>query len=188
MSKWPISTFLAPFDISSSRHCRETPASLACYFIFSYDIRIFDYEWKPFWSRGISETYGFTLVRPYVRPYGFSEKSAHQIFLIFLMNLWLRNRKKVTVSLFVRKFKIGPFLAKNGPKSAIFGQNSPKSVFFAHIFKVTHQIFLIFRMKPWFYKCFDLILTLKKIICFFLYEILYIEYFFNIFVCHAAPC
>ena len=30
MSKWPISTFLAPFDILSSRHCRETPALLAC--------------------------------------------------------------------------------------------------------------------------------------------------------------
>ena len=38
---------------------------------------------QSFWSRGISETYGFTLVRPS----GFSEKSAHQIFLIFLMNL-----------------------------------------------------------------------------------------------------
>ena len=30
MSKWPISIFLAPLDILSSRHCRETPASLAC--------------------------------------------------------------------------------------------------------------------------------------------------------------
>jgi hypothetical protein len=59
----------------------------------------------------------------------------------------------VTVSLFGRKFKIGPFLAKNGPKLAIFGQNSPKSLFFAHIFKLTHQIFLIFLMRPWLYKC-----------------------------------
>ena len=30
MLKLPISTFLAHFDILSSRHCRETPASLSC--------------------------------------------------------------------------------------------------------------------------------------------------------------
>ena len=28
-----ISTFIAPFDILSSKHCRETPALLACFFI-----------------------------------------------------------------------------------------------------------------------------------------------------------
>ena len=31
MSKCPISTFLAPFDILFPRYCRETPASLACF-------------------------------------------------------------------------------------------------------------------------------------------------------------
>ena len=103
------------------------------------------------WIFGLEESR--LSVRPSIRTYGFSEKSAHQIFLIFLMNLWLRNGKIVTVSLFGRKFKIGPFLAKNGPKLAIFGQNSPKSLFFAHIFKLTHQIFLIFLMRPWLYKC-----------------------------------
>ena len=69
-------------------------------------------------------------VRPSVRTLFISEKSALQIFLIFLMKLWLCNYKKVTVSLFGRKFKIGPFLAKHGPKLAIFGQYSPNSVFF----------------------------------------------------------
>ena len=73
-----------------------------------------------------------------VRPYGFSEKSAYQICLIFLMKLWLQNCKKVTVSLFGRKFKIGPFwpkmvrrkfkigpfLAKNNPNLAIFDQKT----------------------------------------------------------------
>ena len=82
-----------------------------------------------------------------------SEKFAHQIFLIFLMKPWFHKCKKVTVSLFGRKFKIGPFLAKNGPKLAIFDQNSPKSVFFVLILKVTHQIFLTFLIKPRLYKC-----------------------------------
>ena len=36
---------------------------------------------------------------------------------------------------------------------AIFGQNGPKSMFFAHISKVTHQIFLIFCLKPCLYEC-----------------------------------
>ena len=126
----------------------------------------------------------------------------------------------MTFSLFGRKFKIGPSLAKNGPKLAIFGQNSPKSVFFAHIFKVTHQIFLIFLTKPWLYECkkmavllfcrkfkigpfltkndqnlaifgqkipsFDLLLTPNFLIGYFLYEIVLVEYFFNIFVCYAS--
>ena len=34
--------------------------------------------------------------------------------------------KKVTFSLFHRKFENGPFLAKNGPKSAFLAQNAQK--------------------------------------------------------------
>ena len=94
----------------------------------------------------------FTFVRSYVRP-TLSQKSTHQIFLIFLMKPWFHKCKKVTVSLFHRKFKIGPFLAKKCQKLVIFGQNSLKSLFVVLILKVTHQIFLIFLMKPWLYKC-----------------------------------
>ena len=88
---------------------------------------------SDFWSRGILIPEDLWIhvrssVRTYVRT-NFSQKSAHQIFMIFFMKPRLSNRKKVTVSLFGRKFKIGPFLAKNGPKFGIFGQNSPKSVF-----------------------------------------------------------
>ena len=88
---------------------------------------------------------------PYVRPSFL--RNLRIRFFWFLIKLWLQNCKKVTVLLFGRKFKIGPFLVKIGPKLSIFGQNSPKSVFFAHIFKLTHQIFLIFLMRPWLYKC-----------------------------------
>jgi hypothetical protein len=95
-----------------------------------------------FWSQGFLNPQD---LRPKL-----SQKSTHQIFL---MKPWFHKCKKVTVSLFHRKFKIGPFLAKNGPKLAIFGQNSSKSVFFALIFKSTHQIFLIFPMNPRFHKC-----------------------------------
>ena len=69
--------------------------------------------YKICWSRGISETYGFTLVR----------------------SDFLRNPR---IRFFGRKLKIGPCLAKNGPKLSIFGQNSPKSLFFAHIFKIIY--------------------------------------------------
>ena len=91
-------------------------------------------------------------VCPSVRP-TLSQKSTHQIFLIFLMKPWFHKFKKMKYSLFHGKIKIGPFLAKNAPKLAIFDQNSPKSVFFVLILKVTHQIFLIFLMKPWLYIC-----------------------------------
>ena len=128
------------------------------------------------------------------------------------------------VSLFCRKFKIGPFLAKNGQNLSVFAQNNPKSVFFAHNFKVTHQIFLIFLMKPWLYECkkwpfrifvensklalfgpkrpkfglfwpknsislsFDLILTSKFLIGYFLYEIVLVKYFFQYFRLLCGTC
>ena len=95
---------------------------------------------QGFWSRRISETYGFTLVRTYVRT-DFVRNPRIRFFCFFSSSSGSINAKKVTFSLFGREFKIGPFLAKNGPKLAIFGQNNPKSVYFAHIFKVTHQIF-----------------------------------------------
>ena len=49
-----------------------------------------------------------------------SEKSAHQIFLLFLMKPWLYEQKKVSVLLFSRKFKIGRFCAKKVPNHFFF--------------------------------------------------------------------
>ena len=44
--------------------------------------------------------------------------------------------KKVTFSLFHRKFENGLFLAKNGPKLAFLAQNAQKYGFLAFIFKL----------------------------------------------------
>ena len=98
-------------------------------------------------------------VQLFVRSLEFLEKSAHQIFLIFCMKPCLYVCKKLIVSFLGRKIKIGPFLVQNGPNLAIFGQNGPKSMFFAHISKVTHQIFLIFCLKPCLYECKKLIVS-----------------------------
>ena len=98
-------------------------------------------------------------VQLFVRSLEFLEKSAHQIFLIFCMKPCLYVCKKLIVSFLGRKIKIGPFLVQNGPNLAIFGQNGPKSMFFAHIFKETRQIFPIFCMKPCLYVCKKLIVS-----------------------------
>ena len=58
--------------------------------------------------------------------------------------------------------KLALFWPKNGQNLAIFGQKTP------------------------FIFCFDLILSRNFFICYFLYEIFLVEYFFNVFVCHAA--
>ena len=72
--------------------------------------------------------------------------------------------KKLAVSLFCRKLKIGPFWPK------------------------TTKIWPFFTKKLPFLSSFDLILTLNFFIFYFLFEIVLVESFFNIFVCHAAPC
>ena len=166
--------------------------------VFNYNYNHFDCF---FWSRGISETYGFTLVRtsvrpsvhPYVHPYRFSEKSAHQIFMSFFMKPRLSNRKKVTVSLYGQKFKIGPFLAQNQCFLFIFSKWHIRFFWFFswslgfinvknwpfHFFGENSKLALfcpkngqnltVFGQKTPFFKPFDLILT-------FLYSIFYMKY------------
>ena len=55
--------------------------------------------------------------------------------------------KKVTFSLFHRKFENGPFLAKNGPKSAFLAQNAQKWGFLAFFSKTANWNFMIFCRK-----------------------------------------
>ena len=54
----------------------------------------------------------------------------------------------MTFSLFHRKFENGPFLAKNGPKSAFLAQNAQKWGVFSIFSKTAHWNFLIFCRKP----------------------------------------
>ena len=91
-----------------------------------------------------------TSVRPSVR-YQFPRNPRIRFFRFFSSIPGYINAK--TISLFGRKFKIGPFLAKKIQNLAFLSKIAPKSVFFAHIFKVTHQTFLTFLMKPCLYKC-----------------------------------
>ena len=69
-----------------------------------------------------------SFVRSFVRAH-FPENPRIRIFWFFVL------KKKVTISLFHRKFENGPFLAKNGPKLAFLAQNAQKwgvfSIFFS---------------------------------------------------------
>ena len=56
--------------------------------------------------------------------------------------------KKVTFSLFHRKFENGPFWAHFGPIWPILAQNAKKQRFFAFFSKTAHWNFLIFCTKP----------------------------------------
>ena len=56
--------------------------------------------------------------------------------------------KKVTFSLFHRKFENGLFLAKNGPKLGFLAQIAQKWCFFTFFSKTAHWNFLIFCRKP----------------------------------------
>ena len=67
-------------------------------------------------------------------------KVKHQIFL---MKPWLYECKKMAVSLFCRKFKIGPFLTKNGQNLVIFGQ---KLHFFSEIDSKLFMLFFIWNI------------------------------------------
>ena len=86
-------------------------------------------------SRRSRWTFRFASVRMYVRSYvPIFPKIRALEFLIFV----LKNEKmskKVTFSLFHRKFENGLFLAKNGPKSAFLAQNAQKWGFWAFFFK-----------------------------------------------------
>ena len=73
------------------------------------------------------------------------------------------NVKKWPFYFFVENSKLALFWSKNNQNLAIFDQKTP------------------------FLSSFDLILTRNFFIFYFLYEIFLVEYFFNIFVCHAAP-
>ena len=105
---------------------------------------VFGEIWKNFWSLdgvdGPLDSPPF--IRPFVRTCPFSRKSAQ--FSDFLYWKMKKMSKKVTFSLFHRKFENGPFLAKNGPKSAFLAPNTQKWGFLAFFSKTAHCNFLIF--------------------------------------------
>ena len=80
------------------------------------------------------EAYGFTLVRPCVRPSVRPShhiwRSAHQILMIFCTKLHLNESKKCSKTIF-EKVLVWPFFA-------IFGQ---KIRFLSFFFKIAHQNF-----------------------------------------------
>ena len=71
-------------------------------------------------------------MRPSVRHH-FSPKPRYKFFCLFAWSCTFIKHKKVTISFFWRKFKIGPFLAKNGQnwpflaKNACFGLFLPNA-------------------------------------------------------------
>jgi len=106
-----------------------------------------------FWSQGFLNPQDLWIhVRSFVRPYVRHFPRNPRIRL-FSWSLGSINVKKWQFRFFTENSKLALFWPKKGPKLAIFGQNSSKSVFFALIFKSTHQIFLIFPMNPRFHKC-----------------------------------
>ena len=78
----------------------------------------------------------------------FPENPRIRIFWFFVLKNEKKMSKKVTFSLFHRKFENGPFLAKNSPKSAFLAQNTQKWGFLAFVSKTAHWNFLIFCRKP----------------------------------------
>ena len=73
-------------------------------------------------------------LRTYVRAH-FPENPRIRIFWFFVLKNEKKMSKKVTFLLFHRKFENGPFLAKNGPKSAFLAQNAQKWRFLAFFFE-----------------------------------------------------
>ena len=103
-----------------------------------------------FVSRRSRWTFGFTSIRPFVRTYVPFFPKIHALeFSDFLYWKMKKMSKKVTFSLFHRKFENGPFFGQKWSKIGLFGPKCPKMRVSAFFFsKTAHWNFVIFCRKP----------------------------------------
>ena len=171
---------------------------------------LYVYFFHVCWSRGISETYGFTLVRPSVRT-DFLRNTRIRFFCFFSWSSGSINAEKWHFRFLAENSKLALFWTKmvqNWPFLAKTAQNQcflliflkwrirffwffSWSLSFMNVKKCLSKIqnwpfFGQKRPKFGHFLSFDLILTPNFLIGYFLYEIVLVKYFFNIFVCYAA--